>query len=149
MHLCLISYAAYDASLKSLLCFVLTCLLTLCGDLVDMPEHSPRCHAVVALFRGYDSVHNLKAVLQLLKDMKLDESLGGINGRVVTVLQKHYLLRVFVEGDHILCYKMAGRDGPTSTTDDCYGCPWCDANAPKCLTYAAEPRMFTKPQGLS
>ena len=120
---------------------VVAATLSICGELVDLPEHSPRRHAVVALFRGYDSVANLKSVL---KHTKMDVALGGLNGLVVTVFLQRYTVHIFVEGDHMLVYKICGKDGPTSTNPDRSPCPYCDADAPECLNYNPEARPYTK-----
>ena len=51
------------------------------------------------------------------------------------VQRQHFKVRIFVEGDHMLQYKICGRDGPTSTNEDRYPCPCCSETAPNVLSY--------------
>ena len=50
----------------------------------------------------------------------------------------NYVVRLFICGDHMLMYKLTGRDGPTSTRPERHPCPYCAAPAPDVLDYAAQ-----------
>ena len=48
----------------------------------------------------------------------------------------HYVVRLFICGDHMLMYNWTGRDEPTSTRLERRPCPYCEAPAPGALNYA-------------
>ena len=86
--------------------------LSVRGKLKNYKEHTPQRHYVIALYRGYDSQETLTTILQ---HIKLDEALCKLNGKQMIVQRQHFKVRIFVEGDHMLRYKICGRDGPTTT----------------------------------
>ena len=100
----------------------------------DLKQHTPDRHFVCILFRGYDTKELLKQCLQ--KSGYLG-SVDDLNGSCVTINGTHYVLRLFICGDHMLMYKLTGRDGPTSTRPEPHPCPYCAAPAPDVLNYAA------------
>ena len=116
--------------------------LALTGTMKSFEAHSPARHFLAFLFRGYDSVVNVKAVFDALD---LDNALNDINGTQVQIHGLgHYQTRVFPCGDHMISYKINGRDGPRSTRPERTPCTCCDAPAPEVLTYTAPERPYAK-----
>ena len=106
-----------------------------CSHLRDLKHHSLDRHFVCMLFRGYDATKLLKHSLQ--KSGYLG-SVDNLNGSCVTINGTHYVVRLFICGDHMLMYKLTSRDGPTSTRPERHPCPYCAAPAPDVLNYAAQ-----------
>ena len=46
---------------------VVATTLSMCGDVHGYPEHSPKRHFVIGLFRGYDTIDGLRSVLEGIK----------------------------------------------------------------------------------
>ena len=68
------------------------------------------------------------------------ESLRHMNGSRVHIGGAEYTVRVFTVADHMVGYKLNGRDGPGSRNADRCPCPYCAAPAPEVLDYSAAPR---------
>ena len=121
---------------------VVATTLSMCGDLHGYPEHSSKRHFVIRLFRGYDTIDGLRSVLE---GIKLDTALAELDKQHINLPNGQTLrVRVFPMGDHMLQYKVSGRDGPTSTKPERHPCPYCDAPAPEVAMYAAAPRPYAK-----
>ena len=121
---------------------VVATTLSMCGDLHGYPEHSPKRHCVIGLFRGYDTIDGLHSVLE---GIKLDTDLSKLDKQHINLPNGQTLrVRVFPTGDHMLQYKVCGRDGPTGTKPERHPCPCCDAPAREVATYAAAPRPYAK-----
>ena len=106
------------------------------------PKPPPSPPPWLALFRGYDTLATLRAVIE---HIKLNEGLGHLQAHKI-VHWGGQVLRVcaFVQGDHMLQYKVCGRDGPASNNDNRQPCPCCDASAPEVLDYSTKPLPFAK-----
>ena len=79
---------------------VLTATLSICSELVHLREHSPRRHAAVALFPGYDSVVNL---ISVWKHIKINVALWGLNRQwycCYSVLAKVHCAHIFRRRQH-------------------------------------------------
>ena len=125
---------------------VVATTVSVCGKPKKYKEHTPQRHSVIALYCGYDSQETLKTIVE---HIKLDEALRKLNGKQMTVQGQQSKVRIFMEGDHMLQYKICGRDGPTSTNEDRYACPYCSATAPNVLAYhRLVPRLAKSPNSL-
>ena len=103
---------------------VVACTICPCSKLKTLPMHSPQWHFVFCLLRGTDSVGVVK---DMLARCKIIEGVGKLNTRRVTIDGKQYVVRVFLCGEHMLMFQIAGRDPPSCTRRERRPCPYCDS----------------------
>lgn len=102
---------------------VVACTIAVCSDLKDLPMHSPKRHFVFSLLRGTEQKETLE---NLLKTAQVVDDVAKLDGGTVSINGEKYVVRVFLCGDHMLMYKIAGRDPPACTRDERRPCPYCD-----------------------
>ena len=103
---------------------VVACTVAPCSRLLSLPDQSPLRHFVFCLLRGTEQV---EVVEQLLQTASVIQDVTRLDGCSIPIGGKHYRVRVFLCGDHMLMYKIAGRDPPACTRDERRPCPYCDA----------------------
>ena len=95
---------------------VVACTIAVCSDLKDLPMHSPKRHFVFSLLRGTEQKETLE---NLLKTAQVVDDVAKLDGGTVSINGEKYVVRVFLCGDHMLMYKIAGRDPPACVERSC------------------------------
>lgn len=127
---------------------VVACTVAVCSDLSHLDMHSPGRHFVFCVLRGAEKKETLA---ELLRTAGIVEDVTKLEGLVVTIKGQPYVVRVFLCGDHMLMYKIAGRDPPACMRPEKRPCPYCDSCPANVASYkvpappmaASNERLFT------
>ena len=111
---------------------VVACTMAPCAHLRSLPMQSPHRHFVFCLLRGTESK---EVVAEMLRHCKVVEDVQKLDGSTVFIQGKQYTVRVFLCGDHMLMYKIAGCDPPSCTRPERRPCPCCDATPDDVASY--------------
>ena len=86
---------------------MVACIVAATSKLTEYEPHAPKRHFVCTLLRGTDTVETLKGVLE---KAELVQDVHKPYGSTIFINENPCTVRVFLCGDHMLMYKIAGKD---------------------------------------